>query len=643
MSLPAPRLDDRRFQDIVDEAKRLIPRYCPEWTDHNVSDPGVALIELFAWMSEMILYRLNQVPESMYVKFLELMGIRLFPPSVARANLTFWLSAPQPAPVIVPAGTQVGTMRTEYEESIVFTTDRDLKILQPELEACLTGEQDRYQDRWDDLRAPNLELAIFASTSPGDAFYLGFADSLAGNTLRLEVTATIEGVGVDPHRPPWAWEAWDGEAWAPIRVHEDSTGGFNRDGSVTLLLPEKHEPLTVGPTRSHWIRCRMTEAVGDQPPYQESPEVRTLKAKGLGGTVSASHSRQFDRTQLGVSDGTHGQSFRVRNRPVLPRRPDEHVVVVTKDGEEEWREVSDFADSTPEDRVYVWDGVAGTIDFAPRVHQSDGTIRDFGAIPPPDAKIVVTGYRTGGGAKGNVGPGTLSVLKTSLPFVSRVENLERARGGVDAETIENAKTRGPLSLRSGQRAVTTGDFETLTMQASPEVARARCLPPEEPGGPVRLLVVPRPEVDPTHLELDDLAIPDPLFESISEYIDERRTIGSAVEVGTPSYQGVTVVTRLRATDAMPADLVKDQALELLYGYINPLIGGPEGDGWPFDRSLNIGELFALLAGIDGVVGVEDVRIFLADLRTGERSRQVQRAALDEEALFMSYQHTVVIG
>src|SRR2546430_2442631 len=62
MSLPAPNLDDRRFQDIVDEAKRRITRYCPEWTDHNVSDPGVALIELFAWMTEMILYRVNQVP-----------------------------------------------------------------------------------------------------------------------------------------------------------------------------------------------------------------------------------------------------------------------------------------------------------------------------------------------------------------------------------------------------------------------------------------------------------------------------------------------------------------------------------------------------------------------------------------------------
>ena len=86
MSLPTPTLDDRRFQDIVDEAKRRIPRHCPEWTDHNVSDPGIALVELFAWMTEMLLYRVNQVPDRLYAKFLELMGITLYSAAPARTR-----------------------------------------------------------------------------------------------------------------------------------------------------------------------------------------------------------------------------------------------------------------------------------------------------------------------------------------------------------------------------------------------------------------------------------------------------------------------------------------------------------------------------------------------------------------------------
>ncbi|MEM5773702.1 MAG: hypothetical protein AAGU05_01780, partial [Anaerolineaceae bacterium] len=93
MALPAPNLDDLRFQrDLVDEARKRIIHYCPEWTEYNLSDPGITLIELFAWMTEMMVYRLNQVPEKNYIKFLELLGLKKSPASSARTELTFWLS-----------------------------------------------------------------------------------------------------------------------------------------------------------------------------------------------------------------------------------------------------------------------------------------------------------------------------------------------------------------------------------------------------------------------------------------------------------------------------------------------------------------------------------------------------------------------
>ena len=94
MALPAPDLDDRRFQDLVDDAKRMVMRRCPEWTDHNVSDPGVTLIETFAYMTDQLLFRLNRVPDRLYLKFLDLIGLRLLPPVPASVDVTFWLSAP---------------------------------------------------------------------------------------------------------------------------------------------------------------------------------------------------------------------------------------------------------------------------------------------------------------------------------------------------------------------------------------------------------------------------------------------------------------------------------------------------------------------------------------------------------------------
>ncbi len=643
MTLPTPTLDDRRFQDIVDEAKRLIPRYCPEWTDHNLSDPGVALIELFAWMTEMILYRLNQVPDLHYTRFLDLMGIRLFPPAAAWTEEAFWLSAPQTSAVTVGAGTQVGTIRTEQEESIVFMTDGDLQIVPPALSKCVTSQQGgQYEDHWDELRIPGEQVTCFRSVSPDDAVYFGFDAGLADNIIRLELKARVEGVGVDPKRPPWAWEAWTGEEWAEARVYRDSTGGLNADGEVVLIMPDGHDALTVGPTRAYWLRCRMTAPVGDQPGYRDSPKISALTVVGLGGVQRAHHAEPVVGETIGRSDGTSDQRFLVRRTPVLPRTSEETVVITTTGASDRWVEVPDFSASEPDDPHFTWDANTGEVAFGPLIRYPDGSSVQHGAIPPIGASIGVTSYRVGGGTRGNVGAGTLTVLKTSIPFIGRVENLASARGGVDAETVDNAKVRGPLSLRTGQRAVTVHDFERLTLEAAPSVARARCLPPAEPGGPVRVLVVPRVDIPPEQLELDDLALPDDLVQGVSQYLDVRRILTTAVEITTPFYQGVTVVARVRGSAGADPELIRDRLLDALYAYINPLTGGPEGTGWPFGRELNVGEVFALLAGIDGVLGVEEVRLFLADLRTGERREGRQRATLSPDAIFGSYQHQVLV-
>ena len=109
MSTPEVKLDPRTYQDLVDEARTRAGRRCPEWTDHNVSDPGVTLIETMASMVDQLIYRLNRVPDRHYVKFLELLGVQLLPPAPARGWVTFWLSAAQPAPVTIRGGTEVAT------------------------------------------------------------------------------------------------------------------------------------------------------------------------------------------------------------------------------------------------------------------------------------------------------------------------------------------------------------------------------------------------------------------------------------------------------------------------------------------------------------------------------------------------------
>src|ERR1051326_1316268 len=103
-----PVIDNRRFDDLVAEARTRIPRYTPEWTDFNPGDAGFALVELFAWMTELLTYRLGQVPELNYLKFLQLIGVELLPGKPASAVLVFPVqSSFTDAMVLVPSRTQV--------------------------------------------------------------------------------------------------------------------------------------------------------------------------------------------------------------------------------------------------------------------------------------------------------------------------------------------------------------------------------------------------------------------------------------------------------------------------------------------------------------------------------------------------------
>jgi len=645
VSLPVPNLDDRRYQDLVDEAKRLIPTYCPEWTNHNLSDPGVALIELFAWMTEMVLFRLNQVPDAFYTRFLNLLGVEPFPPTAARAELTFWLAGEPATQVVVPAGTAVATEGSSGP-TYVFSTLEDLVISQPSLLGALSSPNGEiFTDVSQELAYDRVAVPVFA-TDPlqaGDGLYLAFGSSLAGNVIELEIDAGIEGIGVDPSRPPLAWEVWADDAWIPCPVHEDTTGGLNRHGRVRLLMPPLHEPMTLGGHRAFWLRARLTEAAPDQPTYRASPQIRTLVVRSLGGAVAAEHSEVVGEEYLGTSNGQPGQSFTLRNAPVLVRRRAEACEVVLDGEAQTWTEVADFGQSSAEDRHVVWNSATGEVHFGPRIRYPDGTFRQHGAVPPAGATVRVSGYRFGGGAGGNVGAATLSALRTTIPYVDRVTNLAAATGGVDAETVDNAKLRGPQTVRTGQRAVTVGDFERLALEADATVARVRCLAPAAPTEPVRLLVVPKIERRPEQLELDDFALDDALVARVGEHLDERRVLGGTVEIGTPYYQGVTVAALLKSLPGRPEPLVRQRALDALYGFVHPLTGGPHGIGWPFDLDLNAATVGQLLGSVDGVERVDEVLFFEYDLRNQRRHGRGQEVVrLAPDSLFLSAAHRVVV-
>lgn len=650
MSFPRPDLDDRRFQDLVDEAKRMIPRFLPEWTNHNVSDPGVALIELFAWMTELTLYRLNRVPDRVYASFLDLVGITPYPASAAQVDVTFIFSTVPDEPVLVPAGTEVAT---SGDDPVVFATLENLEILQPVMAFAWTAPSDgsgdpdegKTRDVSQDLALDNEVVKVFPSSPvvPGDAFYLGFRESLGGAMVRLDVVADVEGIGVNPTNPPLAWEVWTSEGWLACTVQGDSTGGLNRNGSIHLAVPAGHLPLTVGSERAYWLRLRLLPPGPDGAGYRTSPQIRTIRVHSVGGTVRAEHAEPFRAEFIGVATGLPAQAYDIQASPILPRRDGESVELRVGDAVEAWDEVDDFSRSTAHDRHFTWDSVSGRVSFGPRIRQLDGSWIQHGAIPSAGAGVWVTGYRRGGGARGNVGPGSISVLRSAVPYVDRVTNIEAATGGIDAETLENAKLRAPLTLVSGGRAVTVADHERLALEASPRVRRALCVPPEEAANPTRLLIVPDPGRPVDAVMIDDLALDDRLYTTLVEHLEPRRVVGTALEIGTPKYLGVSVAAMVRVGPGRAPAAVRQRCLDAIATYLSPYLGGPDGTGWPFGLDVTSGAIANLLGELEGVEQVEEVVLFEADLRNGRRvGAGVDTVRLEKHGLPLSYKPQAVV-
>ncbi len=656
MVLKTPNLDDRKFQDIVREARSRIPLYCPKWTDYNLSDPGITLIELFAWMVDMLLYRLNLVPEKNYIKFMELIGIRLEPPKPATVNVAFRLSAPQPEAVTIPRGTEVATVRTETQEAITFTTNRDLTIIIPALAYALTTpDDDTFDDVMPALKNPDLMVSIFqVAPEENNALYLGYPEDLGAHTLALTVESSLEGIGVDPRNPPLAWEFWDGEheKWSALRLESDTTGGLNANGQVILHIPASCAMREVDGRHACWIRCRATKPLPGQRPYTNSPKIRSIIPETVGGTVPASHAFRVASEVLGHSDGTPGQKFALQNVPVLSREPEETIEVETEtEGEyEPWQEVSDFANSGPEDAHFTCDSVSGEVQFGPSIREPSGGEWQYGRMPPAGRLIRFTSYRSGGGVIGNVGEGTITVLKSSIPYLASVTNLEAARGGTDPETMESAKLRAPKVLRARTRAVSAEDFEYLALEASPLVARARCVSSatttDEQGTPpgiVRLLLVPVVSESNGPIPGGELELTKSIREEVQTYLDERRLLATRLEITSPRYVPVAVTAQIRAKDGSHSRQVAADVEKRLYRYINPVDGGPDGGGWPFGRSLSLSEVYATIQGVADVDYIEEVELFPVDASTGERQEATTKITIPANSLLCSHKHEISVG
>jgi predicted phage baseplate assembly protein len=614
-----PAIDDRRYADLVAEARARIPRYTSEWTDVNDNEPGMALVQLMAWMADLLLARLGRVPKLNYLKFLELLGIELTPAQPARTEITFPVQAAFAEPfVIVPLHTQVSAQLPGLEQPVIFETEQALIALSARLDAVQVDQRLNMID----VSAANAELgsgflAFGAAVRPGNALMLGFDSPLDFTTSTIDLAvwvaqpASRTPLYVDSPlatSPPatLAWEYWNGLDWYPVDTLRDDTAAFSRSGHVLLAGPPKGAPqrAVLGKVTAprYWLRARLVAGA-----YQQAPRLLAIRTN----TVPAIAAQSVEGEIAGRSTGQPDQVFTLAQTPVLAGSL--LLEVDEGDGPQPWVEVTDFFGSGPDDPHYVLNRSTGEIRF-------NGIGGRFPvANPNRPANIIARRYRSGGTADGNVPAMAIDTLRGSLPGIETegLGNLFPAFGGADEETLEMAKQRAAATIRSHERAVTREDFE-LHAQAVGGVARARALPlfhPAFPGievpGVVSVVIVPE-AADPQQALNDPAPRPtEGLLRLVCAELDQRRLATTELYVLAPTYKLLEVSATLTVRSDADLAAVKQAALLALRRYFHPLLGGDDsgaetaGSGWPFGGDISYSRVVQRLL-LPGVASVDDL-------------------------------------
>lgn len=587
-------LDTAKFRQLIDDALRKIPTASRgQWTLHAPVDPGITLVELFAWLLEQRSFWADQLTEPLVRGVMALYGDAIRTARAAGTAVTFAPELePDPSRLFSPHARLVRrTALAIPETDLVFTLHQGLLAL------ALA----RYTDA---PAAPILHLAdpametdlrtgrpieILAANGGPASFVLGIALAAAAPTsadvpvsILFELDTTVE--------PEWSPEAvtvrppatvtWEykttSDTWEPLPELRDSTLGFRRSGTVRFALPADWSATTgdyIG-----WLRATTPAATYSAPPsvlaivpntgiayhYQwrckgDNPRWLPLPARTI----------QLDPGQLPLADRT--------------------VVLLTEvDGtRRRWRVVPDFATSGPDDRVCVVDRARATITFG------DGLTGKLPRLDPTAAVQVSVIYEAGGGTAGNVAPCAwepeAGPLATARSYVAAVH-------GLDDETLADARARSASGLRTPTRAVTPDDHRTIAT-TTPGVAIARahaevglalgeCL---VTPGMTTVFVVPeihsrdRDAVRAGTAIMAPVCDPGALAEVRGRFA-RTRLLGELVVVANAVYRHARI--KVRVTGA-PHDreAARKRVAAAVRLFLDPLLGGTDGAGWPFGEPL----------------------------------------------------------
>ena len=664
MPLIPPVLDDRSYDDLIQEMLANIPAHTPEWTNPQPGDPGRTLLELFAWLGDTILYRANLIPEKQRIAFLKLLGQTMQPAAAATGLLSLSLDPASVAPVAVAAGAKV-------KGSVNFETLGEIDLLpiaaQAYIKSHLTDDQ---KSKSMPLRAGlkklyNLsKLPAGYTTTPvfannlGDPIGIDLANGTSDSSIWLAVLVAkpenlapvLNSLGQGEHilnigfvpslsvpglfseiGPPAAVQAsWQmsqppppaGQpiVYTPLKVLGDTTQSLTQPGVIQLLVPQKG---VIGAPDNN-VRSDPQAGVGMKPPRIDDVSITSrlltwvrlttqssLKVSWLGANaVQINQRTTYNSIVIGVSDGSANQQFALPQAQVDPG-----TFVLDVDmpgfGFMQWQQVDDVSVLQGPAMAYVLDPEAGTVTFGNQLQ---------GMIVPAGRRVRVRTMRAGGGSAGNLPAASLTAIQAfdlsgvQVPQTLTVQQPIATNGGADPETLDSAQQRIPSLLQNQSRAVTAADYSNLAQHVpGANVARVEVIPLFMPQtrtsnvpGVVSVMVIPNKAGVLNPCPRADR----PTLETVYHYLDPSRPVAAEMYVIASEYVGLGIAVAVEVKTGFGLLQVSQAVETALRSYLWPLApGGIDNTGWPLGRNVRNLELEVVVSQVPGVIEVNGINLF----------------------------------
>lgn len=667
MPIPRYQLDDRNFDDLVNELVARIPAHAPEWTNPQEGDPGRTLIDLFAWLCDTILYRVNLLPERQRLEFLRLLNIPMRPARAATGLVTLEISnktitkpvyvAPYTGvqgPVdfetideitVLPVSGKVFAKRrpTEEEENVFTPIKEDLENIyditrsEPYITTSLFHELQTDPNGFDFARDTIDQVIWIALLAAEDNANL--ITQVKKEFDPDEYGARVINIGIEPRltipefaenvhqsinmKELWQWEMpssrEDVDAtpytvpYLPLEIKKDTTNGFIKRGIVQLALPSS-EQIALPPNS---VDDDIYAGTGNHPPRIDDEKI----AKRLVSWIRLQPKQQSESmalSWLGINVAKIDQRKTIQNVVVSTSNgaPDQTIQLPAASIEE-----SSFKLQVEESGAgyKYWQAMplhtASKNDTAFELDGEAGIVKFGdglrGIIPEQGSRIRVELMRYGGGKQGNIDPGNLTGI--AHPNIAVIQAIA-TQGGVDAENLDEAIKRIPGELKHSHRAVTAEDYKQIaTLTPGVQLGRVEVLPKFKPQqklfdmiGVMSVMVLPIAA---------DHRPPNPrpdrnILSRVHAYLEDRRPIGVELYVIGAEYVPVGLGVSITIKDGFAKNQVLQNVQKALRDFLWSLVpGGHLQTGWSLGDSIINQELEVVVARVAGVLTVEWVNLF----------------------------------